>query len=40
MRGSPERIIKGRNENTYSKRAFKMRGRPERIFKGGAYKHL
>ena len=32
MRGNPERILKEKNENAYSKWVFKMRGRPERIF--------
>ena len=41
MRGHPERMHERKNENAYSKWAFKMRGRPEHIPKGGGVKtHL
>ena len=40
MRGRPERILKRKNGNAFSKWVFKMTGRPERIFKGGKRKRL
>ena len=40
MSSRPERKLKGKNENAYSKWVFKMRRHPERVPKGKKIKHL